>query len=96
MGFETCDEVLIGGRWERAEGGTYPVIDPATEEVAGHAPETSVAQVKRAAEAVLGCTLLRDPPFIPGLRPVMSEAEEVKRPRLIIVVFDAIRSLERD
>ena len=33
----TLNEVLIGGRWLPAAGGTYPVIDPATEEIAGRA-----------------------------------------------------------
>ena len=45
------DRVLIGGEWVRAGGGTYPVIDPATEEPAGHAPECSVEQVRAAARA---------------------------------------------
>ena len=45
------DEVLIGGRWEKAARGTYPIIDPATEEVAGTAPECSVDQARAAARA---------------------------------------------
>jgi len=45
------NDVLIGGHWVPATGGTYPVIDPATEEVAGQAPEASVAQVQDAARA---------------------------------------------
>jgi phenylacetaldehyde dehydrogenase len=45
------NEVLIGGRWVPAAGGTYPVIDPATEEVAGRAPEASVQQAREAAAA---------------------------------------------
>jgi acyl-CoA reductase-like NAD-dependent aldehyde dehydrogenase len=44
-------DVLIGGRWVPAAGGTYPVIDPATEEVVGRAPEASVAQAGEAAHA---------------------------------------------
>lgn len=42
-------EVLIGGRWVPAEGGTYAIVNPATEGVAGHAPEASTAQVAAAA-----------------------------------------------
>ena len=44
-------DVLIGGRWVPAAGETYPVIDPATEEVVGRAPEASVAQAREAAHA---------------------------------------------
>src|SRR5439155_747915 len=51
MSVPVCDQVLIGGEWVRAGGGTYPVIDPATEEPAGHAPECSVEQVRAAARA---------------------------------------------
>jgi acyl-CoA reductase-like NAD-dependent aldehyde dehydrogenase len=45
------DQVLIGGEWVRADGGTYPVVDPATEELAGEAPEATVAQSQAAARA---------------------------------------------
>ena len=51
MSVPVFDRVLIGGEWVRAAGGTYPVIDPATEEPAGHAPECSVEQVRAAARA---------------------------------------------
>src|SRR5262245_46118547 len=44
-------DVLIGGRWVPAAAGTYPVIDPATEEIAGRAPEASVDQAREAARA---------------------------------------------
>lgn len=51
MATATSYRVLIGG--ERAEGerGTYPVVNPATEEVVGEAPEASTAQVEAAAAA---------------------------------------------
>ena len=48
MAESTLSEVLIGGRWVPAAGGTYPVIDPATEEIAGRAPEATVEQIGRA------------------------------------------------
>jgi acyl-CoA reductase-like NAD-dependent aldehyde dehydrogenase len=51
MAAPVFDKVLIGGEWVRAANGTYPVINPATEEPAGHAPECSVDQVRRAAHA---------------------------------------------
>src|SRR5690606_25879206 len=45
------DEVLIGGNWVPAARGTYPIINPATEEIAGRAPECSVEQVAEACRA---------------------------------------------
>ncbi len=51
MAVRGAGEVLIGGRWVPADGGTYPVVDPATEEPAGRAPEASVEQVAAAARA---------------------------------------------
>jgi acyl-CoA reductase-like NAD-dependent aldehyde dehydrogenase len=43
--------MLIGGDRATGERGGYPVVNPATEEVVGEAPEASVAQVEAAAEA---------------------------------------------
>jgi acyl-CoA reductase-like NAD-dependent aldehyde dehydrogenase len=51
MGEPIFDKVLIGGEWVAAAAGTYPVINPATEDPAGHAPECSVDQVCAAARA---------------------------------------------
>ncbi|TMA99609.1 MAG: aldehyde dehydrogenase family protein, partial [Deltaproteobacteria bacterium] len=51
MAVPVFDQVLIGGRWVPADGGTYPVVNPATEEPAGHAPAGSVAQAEAAARA---------------------------------------------
>ncbi|HVM95062.1 MAG TPA: aldehyde dehydrogenase family protein [Candidatus Acidoferrales bacterium] len=45
------DKVLIGGQWVAAARGTYPVINPATEETVGLAPEASVEQAQQAARA---------------------------------------------
>ncbi len=45
------DSVLIGGAWVPAAHGTYAVINPATEEPAGHAPACSTEQVRAAARA---------------------------------------------
>ncbi len=45
------DSILINGTWEPAAEGTYAVINPATEEPAGHAPQCSLEQVRRAARA---------------------------------------------
>ncbi|NDE81597.1 MAG: aldehyde dehydrogenase family protein, partial [Actinobacteria bacterium] len=43
--------LLIGGEWVDGAEGTSPVINPATEEIVGHAPEASVAQAEAAARA---------------------------------------------
>jgi acyl-CoA reductase-like NAD-dependent aldehyde dehydrogenase len=43
--------LFIGGAWVEPEGGRYPVIDPATEEVVGDAPQASRGQVYAAAAA---------------------------------------------
>ena len=43
--------LLIGGEWVDGAEGTTPIVNPATEEVVGHAPEASVAQAQAAARA---------------------------------------------
>ncbi len=43
--------MLIGGEWVAGERGTYPVVNPATEQEVGGAPEASVAQAVAATDA---------------------------------------------
>jgi acyl-CoA reductase-like NAD-dependent aldehyde dehydrogenase len=43
--------LLIGGEWVEAGKGTYPIINPATEQVVGEAPEASVDDVEAATAA---------------------------------------------
>lgn len=43
--------LFIGGEWTEPDGGHYEVIDPATEDVVGLAPQASRAQVGQAAQA---------------------------------------------
>ncbi|MFI1362972.1 aldehyde dehydrogenase family protein [Streptomyces griseochromogenes] len=43
--------LFVGGAWVEPDSGYYPVIDPATEETVGQAPEASVAQVRAACAA---------------------------------------------
>jgi acyl-CoA reductase-like NAD-dependent aldehyde dehydrogenase len=43
--------LLIGGERVAGDGGSYAVVNPATEQVVGEAPEASTAQVDAAAEA---------------------------------------------
>jgi acyl-CoA reductase-like NAD-dependent aldehyde dehydrogenase len=74
------EEVLIGGAWQRAERGTYPIVDPATDEVAGRAPECSTAQVDAAARAAREA-------FDHGPWPRMSGAERGERLRTAAARF---------
>jgi acyl-CoA reductase-like NAD-dependent aldehyde dehydrogenase len=43
--------LLVGGEWVTGANGTYPIVNPATEEVVGEAPEASVDQARAAAAA---------------------------------------------
>ncbi|MEU2658488.1 aldehyde dehydrogenase family protein [Streptomyces sp. NPDC007325] len=45
------ERLYIGGEWTEPDGGHYEVVNPATEEVVGLAPEASRAQVYEAAAA---------------------------------------------
>lgn len=49
----TKDEtrLLIGGQWVEAGNGTYDIVNPATEEVVGQAPNASVEDARNAAAA---------------------------------------------
>jgi acyl-CoA reductase-like NAD-dependent aldehyde dehydrogenase len=51
MATPNFSKVLVGGDWIPADGGTYDIINPATEDLAGKAPDCSVAQVHAAAAA---------------------------------------------
>jgi acyl-CoA reductase-like NAD-dependent aldehyde dehydrogenase len=44
-------QLLIGGQWVDAGDGTYDIINPATEQVVGQAPNASVADAEAAAAA---------------------------------------------
>ena len=82
MSVPVFDKALIGGAWVPAERGTYPIVDPATEETAGQAPECSVAQAQAAARAAREA-------FERGPWPRMSGAE---RGALLKKAADAFRA----
>ncbi len=44
-------QLLIGGKWVEASGDAYEVVNPATEEVVGTAPQATVADAEAAAAA---------------------------------------------
>ncbi|MFH8733715.1 MULTISPECIES: aldehyde dehydrogenase family protein [unclassified Streptomyces] len=48
---DDSQRLFIGGEWTEPDGGHYEVVDPASEEVVGLAPEASRAQVHDAASA---------------------------------------------
>lgn len=74
-------KVLIDGTWVAAERGTYTVINPATEEPAGEAPQASVEQAQDAARAARRA-------FVSGPWPRLSGAE---RATLLERAADAFR-----
>ena len=51
MSADTAYQLLIAGEWVDAGDGTYPIVNPATEEVVGHAPNASAADAEAAAAA---------------------------------------------
>ncbi|MFD9815518.1 aldehyde dehydrogenase family protein [Streptomyces sp. NPDC059080] len=48
---DRTERLLIGGEWTVPDGGHHDVLDPATGETVGRAPEASTAQVRAATEA---------------------------------------------
>jgi len=51
MGKVDESQLFIGGKWVEASAGTYEVVDPATEEVVGTAPNATAADAEAAAAA---------------------------------------------
>jgi len=43
--------LLVGGAWVEGGAGSYPVVNPATEETVARAPEASVSDAEQAAAA---------------------------------------------
>src|SRR5439155_7689486 len=72
-------ELLIGGAWRAPGGGSYPVVNPATEETVGEAPEASVGDVQAAAAAAREAL------------PTWSRTPREERARLLQGVVDRVR-----
>ncbi len=49
--FTNLDKIYVDGTWHAPEGGTEAVVNPATEDVIGHAPVASLSQVEAAIAA---------------------------------------------
>ncbi|HUI03762.1 MAG TPA: aldehyde dehydrogenase family protein [Acidimicrobiales bacterium] len=73
-------QLFMGGKWVDASGGTYDVINPATEEVVGHAPEATVADALAAAEAARQA------------QPAWAATAPAERQHLMAAAAEAIRS----
>lgn len=72
--------LLIGGEWVEGEGGTYPIVNPATEAEVGGAPEASAAQAEAATEAAAAAF------------PAWSRTSPEERADLLARAADAVRA----
>ncbi len=76
--------LLIGGEWTDGANGTYDIVNPATEQVVGAAPEASVEQALAAARAAQDA--------LPG----WSRTPPAERTRLLNAVADKLRERAND
>jgi acyl-CoA reductase-like NAD-dependent aldehyde dehydrogenase len=83
-------QLLIGGKWVDASGDAYEVINPATEEVVGLAPQATVADAEAAAAAArdaLPGWAATDPDFRLKLMAKAAEAIRAKAADLLPLVI---------
>ncbi|MHB8669875.1 MAG: aldehyde dehydrogenase family protein [Acidimicrobiales bacterium] len=76
--------LLVGGEWIEGSAGTYPVIDPATEEVVAEAPEASVSDAQAAAAAARRA------------QPGWAATPREERARLLQAVADRVRERSQE
>ena len=76
--------LLIGGSWAEGGAGSYPVVNPATEETVADAPEASVADAQAAAAAAREAF------------PAWSRTSADHRGRLLQAVADELRKRSED
>ena len=76
--------MLIGGHWVDGMEGTTSIMNPASEEIVGHAPQASVSQAEAAAQAA------RD------AFPMWSATPPAERARLLQAVADRLREHQAD
>jgi len=77
-------QLLIGGEWVDASGGTYDVVNPATEEVVGRAPDATAADALAAAAAARRAL------------PEWSATPVAERSRLLAAAAEAIRARAKE
>jgi aldehyde dehydrogenase (NAD+) len=83
--FTDIDQLYIDGRWEAAGAGTDPVLNPATEEVIGHAPVGDASAADAAVAAARRA-------FDTGPWPTMSMAERAEALRRMHAALVARRA----
>jgi acyl-CoA reductase-like NAD-dependent aldehyde dehydrogenase len=76
--------LLIGGEWVDGADGVAPIVNPATEEVVGHAPQASVGQALDAARAARVAF------------PAWSRTPRDERARLLRAVAERLRERQGD
>src|SRR5216683_3853601 len=76
-------QLLIGGDWTDAEGGAYPIINPATEDVVGEAPEATAEDARTAAAAARAA------------QPAWAATPREERARLLQAVADTVRQRQQ-
>ena len=76
--------LLIGGSWVEGSNGSYGIVNPATEEVVGEAPEASTADAEAAAAAAREAF------------PTWSRTSREERARLLQAVADRVRERQKD
>ena len=76
--------LLIGGEWVDGSAGTYPVINPATEDVVGDAPEATAADALAAASAARAA------------QPKWEATAPEERARLLQAVADRLRERQTE
>ncbi len=76
--------LLIGGEWADGDNGEFNIVNPATEEVVGTAPEASVDQALAAAAAAQKAF------------PAWSQTPPAERARLLLAVADKLRERAAD
>ncbi|MCU1460546.1 MAG: NAD-dependent aldehyde dehydrogenase [Acidimicrobiales bacterium] len=77
---ETSYQLLIDGAWAPGSNGTYPIVNPATEQVVAEAPEASVADAQAAAAAARAA------------QPKWAAVPAEEKARLLQAVADRVRA----
>src|SRR5947207_13720504 len=77
---ESSYQLLIDGGWTSGSDGTYPIVNPATEDVVAEAPEASVADAQAAAAAARAA------------QPAWAAVPPAEKARLLQAVADRVRA----